>query len=110
MTWGRWFARTGGLAVAVLLAAATSASAEPRPSISPPTLRRSRFTAGRFPRGLQARRSTSTARRVQAPREALKVITTLTVTPGTAYDIYVGGEGFVEKGGYNGGGPASGGG
>ncbi len=110
MTRRRWLARTGGLAVAVLLAAATSASAETATFSFPADTAAQPFYRWTVPAGVCSATFDLYGAEGSGTAGGAEVITRLTVAPGTAYDIYVGGEGFVGKGGYNGGGPATGGG
>jgi hypothetical protein len=106
----RWFARTLGLVVAVLLAAATSASAETAIFQFPADTTAQPFYRWTVPAGVCSATFDLYGAEGSGTAGGAEVISSLTVTPGTAYDIYVGGEGFVGKGGYNGGGAASGGG
>jgi hypothetical protein len=107
MARGRWLANVVGFATAGLLAAAAAASGETLTFTLPADPTAEPFQRWTVPAGVcSATFDLFGAEGSSGAHGGAEVTTTLPVVPGTAYDIYVGGQGYLGKAGYNGGGAA----
>jgi Glycine rich protein len=99
--------KAGVLAVTSLLVAATAASAETLTFTLPANPVAQPFQRWTVPAGVCSATFDLFGAEGSTTAGGAEVTATLPVVPGTPLDIYIGGEGFRGKGGYNGGGPAS---
>jgi hypothetical protein len=110
MARGRWLAKAGGLAAVGLLVAATVASAETLTFTLPANPIAQPFQRWTVPAGVCS--ATFDLFGAEGSRGdnlgGAEVTSTLAVVPGSPYDIYVGGQGYLGQAGYNGGGAAVG--
>ncbi len=103
-------AKVAGLAAAGFLVAAAAASGETLTFTLPADPVAQPFQRWTVPAGVCSATFDLFGAEGSGTTGGAEVTTTLPVVPGTPYDIYIGGEGFLGKAGYNGGGAASNGG